>query len=138
MKWIKFQCLDKPLVYQIKEYNSMQIESTVAQILQSTTFQFERQIGNVFPQNVAQNRGELQAVGFAFNNKTISISLKWIKFQRGDRQTSSLSNKWMWIYAKRKHGYTDLAKHGYIDLAKHHISTSKTNRKYVSPKCSSK
>ena len=42
----------------------MQIESTVAQILQSTTFQFERQIGNVFPQNVAQNRGELQAIGF--------------------------------------------------------------------------
>ena len=42
----------------------MQIESTVAQILQSTTFQFERQIGNVFPQNVAQNRGELKAVGF--------------------------------------------------------------------------
>jgi len=34
----------------------MQMESTVTQILQSTTFQFERQMGNGFPQNVAQNR----------------------------------------------------------------------------------
>ena len=40
------------------------LQSTDTQILQSTTFQLQRQIGNMFPQNVAQNRGEMQAVGF--------------------------------------------------------------------------